>query len=66
VKTKNRNPFLAALLSAVLPGLGQLYGGRPWRAAAIIALALALNIGGKAVVGLQTQPLNGVALTSSC
>jgi signal peptidase I len=60
VKTKKRNPFLAALLSAVLPGLGQLYGGRPWRAAAIIALALALNIGGKAVVGLQTQPLNGV------
>jgi signal peptidase I len=56
LKVKNRNPFLAALLTILLPGLGQLYGGRPRRALAIIALALTVNVGGKAVVAVQTRP----------
>src|SRR5262249_34542223 len=53
VKEKNRNPLLAALLSVLLPGLGQLYSGRWRRAVTLIALALILSIGGRALVAVQ-------------
>src|SRR5262249_35467948 len=39
----------------VLPGLGQLYGGRAGRSVAIIGLTLILAAGGKAIVALAAQ-----------
>jgi signal peptidase I len=57
---KNRNPFLAAVLSILLPGLGQLYGGRLRRSVAIIVLALFLNVGGQAIVATQAQSNAGL------
>jgi len=60
VKKKNRNPLLAALLSVLLPGLGQLYSGRWRRALTLIALALILSIGGRAVVAVQAGSAAGV------
>lgn len=35
IPTKPRNPWIAALLSLLLPGLGQLYDGEPWRGLAV-------------------------------
>jgi hypothetical protein len=55
MRVKKRNPFLAAVLSILLPGLGQLYGGRPRRSVAIIGLALILAAGGKAIAALAAQ-----------
>lgn len=43
--TKPRRPWIAALLSLLLPGLGQLYDGEPWR-------GLALYLGSLAVVAV--------------
>src|SRR5262245_66513042 len=62
MRVKNRNPFLAAVLSIVLPGLGQLYGGRPRRSVAITGLALILAAGGKPIAALaaQAQPNAGM------
>jgi signal peptidase I len=39
-----RRPWLAGLLSLVVPGLGQLYGGRPQRAAALFLVAMLLDL----------------------
>lgn len=50
-------PWLAALLSAVVPGTGQLYAGRPVRAALISAVALAWP----ALVLLAVTPLGTAA-----
>ena len=36
----NRNPFLAAILSLVIPGLGQIYADESTRGAAIIVGAI--------------------------
>lgn len=38
----NRNPFLAAILSLVVPGLGQIYAGESNKGAAIIVGAVAV------------------------
>lgn len=59
---KNRNPFLAAVLSILLPGLGQLYGGRLRRSVAIIGLALILTVGGKAIVAVAAQVQSNAGL----
>jgi signal peptidase I len=45
------NPWLAALLSAVMPGAGQLYTGRPLRALVVSATAVAMPA---VAVGLVT------------
>lgn len=50
-------PWLAALLSAVVPGTGQLYAGRPVRAALVSAVALAWP----ALVLLAVTPLGTAA-----
>jgi signal peptidase I len=38
-----RSAVIAALLSAIAPGVGQFYAGRPWRGAAFFAAMLALE-----------------------
>jgi hypothetical protein len=38
-----RNPFIAGLLSLLVPGLGQIYGGRGTRGAAILAGAIIIG-----------------------
>lgn len=40
-----KNPGRALLLSAILPGAGELYAGKPWRAAGFFALELASWVG---------------------
>ena len=37
---KNRHPYLAALLSIPVPGLGQIYAGKSTRGAAILAVTM--------------------------
>jgi TM2 domain-containing membrane protein YozV len=37
-----RNPFIAALLSLITPGLGQIYGGEGKKGAAIIFAAIVI------------------------
>jgi TM2 domain-containing membrane protein YozV len=37
-----RNPFIAALLSLLIPGLGQIYGGEGKKGAAIIFAAIVI------------------------
>lgn len=69
-----RSPALAALLSFLLPGLGQLYVGRPRRAllflipavAVWLVLLAALVAGWRAVFGLLVQPsiLNALLITN--
>lgn len=39
-RTARRNPFLAAVLSLIVPGLGQIYAGESNRGAAIIVGAI--------------------------
>jgi signal peptidase I len=41
-KAAPRSALVAALLSAVAPGVGQLYAGRPWRGAAFFIAMLAI------------------------
>ena len=43
-RVKPRPPWLAAALSLVVPGLGQLYGGKPYRALAIYLCGIGLII----------------------
>ena len=50
-------PWLAALLSAIVPGTGQLYAGRPVRAAILSTLAVAWP----ALVLLAVTPLGSAA-----
>jgi TM2 domain-containing membrane protein YozV len=38
-----RRPFVAGLLSLVVPGLGQIYGGKGSRGAAIMAAAIIIG-----------------------
>jgi TM2 domain-containing membrane protein YozV len=38
-----RNPLIAALLSLLVPGLGQIYGGRGGRGAAILVSAIIIG-----------------------
>jgi hypothetical protein len=38
-----RNPFLAGILSLIVPGLGQIYGGESDKGAAIIAAAIVIG-----------------------
>ncbi len=38
-----RLPVIAALLSAIAPGVGQVYAGRPWRGAALFVALLAIQ-----------------------
>lgn len=56
-----RNPFLAAVLSWLLPGLGQLYQGRRFKgglcmAAILAGLVLGLWVGGGRVVYASWRP----------
>jgi TM2 domain-containing membrane protein YozV len=37
-----RSPFIAALLSLIIPGLGQIYGGEGKKGAAIIFAAIVI------------------------
>ena len=37
-----RNPFIAALLSLIIPGLGQIYGGEGNKGAAIIFASIVI------------------------
>lgn len=65
--SNRRRPWLAALLSALSPGLGQLYAGSPGRAAvvavavcaAVVALPL-LAVSGPPTVLLAMTPVIGV------
>ena len=44
-KRKNkskRNPFIAGLLSLIIPGLGQIYGGKSYKGAKIIIAAIVI------------------------
>src|SRR5918999_6356743 len=43
-RAKPRCPWLAAALSLVVPGLGQLYGGKPYRVLAIYLCGIGLII----------------------
>jgi signal peptidase I len=47
--TKSRRPWLAALLTVLVPGLGHVYVGRPWVA---IIVAVAVQIVGLSVLAL--------------
>jgi hypothetical protein len=38
-----RNPFIAGILSLLVPGLGQIYGGEGNKGAAIIAAAIVIG-----------------------
>ena len=38
-----RNPFIAGILSLLVPGLGQIYGGESNKGAAIIAAAIVIG-----------------------
>jgi len=38
-----RNPFLAGILSLLVPGLGQIYGGKSNKGAAILAVAIGIG-----------------------
>jgi hypothetical protein len=38
-----RNPFIAGLLSLLVPGLGQIYGGEGNKGAAVIAAAIVIG-----------------------
>ncbi|MFQ6113223.1 MAG: hypothetical protein ACE5NG_03935 [bacterium] len=38
-----RNPFVAGLLSLLIPGLGQIYGGKGNKGAAILAAAIVIG-----------------------
>lgn len=42
IATKPRKPWIAALLSLLFPGLGQLYAGEPWRGLAVYIGSLAV------------------------
>ncbi len=39
---KKRDPFMAGLLSLLVPGLGQIYGGKRYKGAAIIFAAIVI------------------------
>lgn len=39
----NRNPFIAGILSLLVPGLGQIYGGEGNKGTAIIAAAIVIG-----------------------
>ncbi len=40
-----RNPFIAGILSLLVPGLGQIYGGEGNKGAAVITAAIGKAIG---------------------
>ena len=44
VHSAPRKPWAAALLSFLIPGLGQLYAGLPWRALIAVLLAFAAEL----------------------
>ena len=54
--TRPPNPWLAALLSAVIPGTGQFYTGRPVRALVVSAVALAMPAAALGMVTLLETP----------
>ena len=54
-------PGFAAALSALLPGLGQAYGGR-WRRAAVAALVPLVALALVAIFALLVDPLSGALI----
>lgn len=57
-----RRPWAAAVLSAVIPGAGQLYGGRPWRALVWFLPTILLALPAIPVATMRTTDLVGAAL----
>jgi LCP family protein required for cell wall assembly len=62
---RHRSPFVAAVLSLLFPGLGQLYAGAPARALAFAAPPLLLlALGAGVFVRLDLAQLGGLAIQS--
>lgn len=61
--TRGARPWVAALLSAVVPGMGQLYASRPLRALVVSLIAVATPaVALRAVTGLDTPAERFAAL----
>jgi signal peptidase I len=57
---RTRNPFLAAAVSLLFPGIGHVYVGRPWRG---LVVALAMVAWGTAMLLLSiTVPVRGLRI----
>lgn len=56
VLTNGENPFVAAVYSAILPGLGQFYNREPEKGAAIVVASLVAVLSILALVGLVLYP----------
>lgn len=59
-RTKKRQPLLAALLSLIWPGLGQLYNTRPRRGLVLLAIVLGLSLIFSGL--MMTPPVHWVVL----
>lgn len=56
VLTNGENPFVAAVYSAILPGLGQFYNREPGKGAAIIVATFVAVLSMLALVGFVLYP----------
>jgi len=56
VLTNGENPFVAAVYSAILPGLGQFYNREPTKGAAIIVASFVAVLSMLALVGFVLYP----------
>lgn len=56
VLTNGENPFVAAVYSAILPGLGQFYNREPQKGAAVVVASLVAMLSVLAVVGIVLYP----------
>ncbi len=56
VLTNGENPFVAAVYSAILPGLGQFYNREPAKGAAIIVASFVAVLSMLALVGFVLYP----------
>lgn len=56
VLTNGENPFVAAVYSAILPGLGQFYNREPQKGAAIIVATFLAVLSMLALVGFVLYP----------
>ncbi|GAB7093238.1 hypothetical protein JCM30237_03900 [Halolamina litorea] len=56
VLTNGENPFVAAVYSAILPGLGQFYNREPAKGAAIVVASFVAVLSMLALVGFVLYP----------
>lgn len=60
-RTRKR-PWVAGVMSAIIPGSGQLYAGRPWRALVWFTPVIAVVIAAIPLASMRTSDLLGAAL----